>query len=102
MSSPAPQTASTRSSRLPKRLAAGGTPEALHIIQDGAEFDLIVSDVRMPVMSGPDFIQHVRKERPDVTVLYLTGYHDLLFREQTVLKIRTPSWINLPASTEFS
>lgn len=64
--------------------AAGGA-EALEAIDDGSTFDLIVSDVRMPGMSGPRFIEQLRRHNADAKVLYLTGYHDQLFDERGTL-----------------
>ena|SRR6476620_10827949 len=35
--------------------------------------DLVLSDVQMPGMRGPDLIQHVRKEAGDIPVILITG-----------------------------
>jgi CheY-like chemotaxis protein len=66
-------------------VTASGGHQALHLIEDGPEFDLIVSDVRMPRMSGPQFIDRVRQERPHINVLFLTGHNDELFKEKIAL-----------------
>ena len=64
--------------------AASGA-EGLQAVHDGATFDLIVSDVRMPAMTGPEFIAALRRRESDVKVLYLTGYADQLFDERQTL-----------------
>jgi two-component system, cell cycle sensor histidine kinase and response regulator CckA len=64
---------------------ASGGAHACGIIREHSEFDLIVADVRMPGMSGPEFIGRVREERPGMTVLYLTAYNDELFKERFAL-----------------
>ena len=64
--------------------AASG-PEGLETIDRGATFDLVVSDVRMPQMSGPLFIAELRRKEADTKVLYLTGYADQLFDERDAL-----------------
>jgi two-component system cell cycle sensor histidine kinase/response regulator CckA len=48
-------------------------------------FELVVTDVRMPHMSGPQLIERLRHRERDVKVLYLTGYNDQLFTEKTGL-----------------
>lgn len=39
--------------------------------------DLVISDMRMPHMDGVVFLEHVRKRKPDVLRLLLTGYADM-------------------------
>jgi two-component system cell cycle sensor histidine kinase/response regulator CckA len=58
---------------------------ALEKIDAGATFDLVVSDVRMPAMSGPRFVEQLRRTGSDAKVLYLTGYVDQLFLERNAL-----------------
>ncbi|WP_338445370.1 response regulator [Pelagerythrobacter marensis] len=48
--------------------------EGLAAVANGGEFDLIVSDVVMPGMDGPAMIRAVRKVRPDLPVLFMSGY----------------------------
>ena len=38
------------------------------------KFDLVITDVRLPGMSGFDFVQRIRKVRPDTPVLMITAY----------------------------
>jgi two-component system, cell cycle sensor histidine kinase and response regulator CckA len=64
---------------------ASGGPEAVRTAATSAPFDLIVADVNMPEMSGPDMVCLVRKQQPDVPVLYLTGFNDQLFAAKNIL-----------------
>ena len=64
--------------------AASG-PEALDVLGDHERLDLLVTDVHMPDMSGLRLASLVRKQRPDVKVLYVTGYRDRVFAAQTEL-----------------
>lgn len=36
-------------------------------------FDVIVSDVEMPVMDGVTMVQHIRKNHPSLTIIFITG-----------------------------
>ena len=38
------------------------------------DYDLVISDVIMPEMTGPELIKLLRAERPDIGVLFVTGY----------------------------
>jgi len=50
--------------------------EALDIIEHKA-IDLVITDIRMPKMDGIEMIKRVREMRPDVTVIFTTGYANL-------------------------
>ncbi len=56
--------------------------EGLEIVASGAEFDVIVSDVVMPAMDGPTMIREVRKLRPAMPVLFMSGYAEEQLRDQ--------------------
>ena len=43
---------------------------------DGFAFDIVVTDVVMPELSGPRMVERLREARPDLKVLYITGYAD--------------------------
>ncbi|MEO0426549.1 MAG: ATP-binding protein [Pseudomonadota bacterium] len=67
--------------------------EALQLLEDEARhFDLIVSDVMMPGMDGPAFIAEARKMRPDLSVLFVSGYAEEAFRKD----IENPDYAFLP------
>ena len=38
------------------------------------EFDLVISDVRMPVMDGLDFLKALREGNPEALVIMITAY----------------------------
>ncbi len=48
---------------------------ALAMMQ-GTEYDVVVSDMRMPVMDGQQFLAQVRRRFPDVIRYILSGYAD--------------------------
>ncbi|HVF37143.1 MAG TPA: ATP-binding protein [Sphingomicrobium sp.] len=54
-------------------VACSGGGEAL-VLFDSMEFDLVVSDVIMPEMTGPELIREIKARRADIAVLFVTGY----------------------------
>lgn len=54
--------------------ACPGGEEGLAVIAEGAEFDLVVSDVVMPGMDGPAMVRAIRQQRPDMPILFMSGY----------------------------
>ena len=55
-------------------LAADNGEAALGLATDGARLDLLVSDVVMPGMSGPELALEVRRHFPDLPILFISGY----------------------------
>ena len=64
---------------------AGDGPEALETASRMDEFDLVVTDVMMPQMTGDELARRLRVQHPTVKVLYLTGFSDRLFKEKVTL-----------------
>jgi two-component system, cell cycle sensor histidine kinase and response regulator CckA len=64
---------------------AGDGPEALEAAAKMAEFDILVTDVMMPQMTGDELARRLRALRPSLKVLYLTGFSDRLFKEKVTL-----------------
>jgi PAS domain S-box-containing protein len=57
-------------------VAVPGGREALEIVKAGAPFDLLLTDVVMPEMSGPELAVKLRAQEPQLPVLYMSGYTD--------------------------
>ncbi|CAK0754339.1 two-component system, cell cycle sensor histidine kinase and response regulator CckA [Azospirillaceae bacterium] len=56
-------------------VAARGGAEAVELYDEGAGlFDLLVSDVSMPGMSGAELGKNLLEKNPELRILYLTGY----------------------------
>jgi CheY-like chemotaxis protein len=54
-------------------VACSSGAEAIELF-NGATFDLVISDVIMPEMTGPELIKHLKGLREDFAVLFVTGY----------------------------
>lgn len=48
--------------------------KALEAIQDEEDFDVVVLDVKMPVMDGIATLSEIKKQAPDTQVIMLTGH----------------------------
>ncbi|WP_346894610.1 cell cycle histidine kinase CckA [uncultured Roseibium sp.] len=69
--------------------ASSGT-EALEVMEEtDGEIDLVVSDVVMPEMDGPTLLVELRKTRPDLKIIFVSGYAEDAFEE------------NLPENEKF-
>jgi two-component system cell cycle sensor histidine kinase/response regulator CckA len=63
-------------------LEASDGVEALDIVNaNEEEIDLVLSDVLMPEMDGPTLFKELRKTRPDLKVIFVSGYPNDAFRE---------------------
>jgi len=57
-------------------VAAPNAAGALALSSRGEPIDLVLTDVVMPGMNGPELVELLRRERPGVGVLYMSGYAD--------------------------
>src|ERR1700742_2252336 len=58
-------------------LAAADGGEALDVLtREQGRFDLLLTDIRMPVMDGIALALATARDFPDLTILLMTGYAD--------------------------
>lgn len=95
---------------------AGDGAEALDMLADDGEgFDLLLSDIRMPIMDGIALALAVARDRPALPILLMTGFadqreraanlealvHDVVTKPFTIARIRaavTDALGRVPAS----
>jgi len=56
---------------------AGSGLQALEILNGGAQFDLLLSDLMMPELDGLGLLERVKERYPDMPVIMVTAVHDI-------------------------
>ena len=74
---------------------ANSGAEALEIME-GASFDVIVSDMRMPNMDGAEFLKRAREKMPKAVRILLTGYADMEAVISAVNDAKIYNYLNKP------
>ncbi len=81
-------------------LEAASAEDALKLLEDtSVEVDVFVTDVVMPGMDGPTWVREALKSRPDVRVVFVSGYAEDVFRDSDA---RIPKSIFLPKPFSLS
>jgi two-component system cell cycle sensor histidine kinase/response regulator CckA len=62
-------------------ITADNGEDALEIVERGEPIDLLISDVVMPGMDGPTMVREARKSRPDLKILFISGYAEEQLRK---------------------
>ncbi|MGA7996356.1 MAG: ATP-binding protein, partial [Bradyrhizobium sp.] len=57
-----------------RTLEAVDGPSGLKILRSGERIDLLVTDVGLPGMNGRQVADQARESRPDLNILFITGY----------------------------
>ena len=68
-----------------KTVVAAGGPQALEDAAKLGTFDLLVTDMMMPDMTGDELARRLRLNDSKLKILYLTGYSDRLFKDKVTL-----------------
>ena len=62
-------------------LEASGGEEALEIVRhEGDKINLVITDVVMPNMDGPTMVKHIKELKPELRVIFMSGYAEEAFR----------------------
>ena len=82
--------------------ACDGTDAIDLLARDNGRFDLLLTDIRMPMMDGIALALTTARDHPDITILLMTGYadqrerahgldaiiHDVISKPFTVVELR--------------
>lgn len=75
-------------------IEAASAEAALEILKDESlHIDIVVSDVVMPGMDGPTWVKEALVQRPDLKVVFVSGYAEESFAEEHA---RIPNSVFLP------
>src|ERR671938_1526380 len=67
----------------------------LHVQEDGCtDCKLVLSDVRMPSMSGIELVKHIKNLHPEVKVILMTAYK--VSEEESQIVIPVDAFLNKP------
>lgn len=68
-------------------LTVGGTAkngvEALELLEADS-FDLVLCDIRMPIMDGLDLVRHIRERGTECDIIMLSGYQDFAYTRAAI------------------
>jgi two-component system, response regulator, stage 0 sporulation protein F len=57
-----------------KIITSGSAKEGLELLRVNPDVDIVISDMKMPVMNGIEFIKKAKADFPDIRCFILTGF----------------------------
>ena len=81
-----------------RAVGARNVPQALQALSHG-DFELIISDFRMPGMTGLELLAHLRDEGHDIPLIMVTGYASIEHAVQAI-KAGAADYITKPVRPE--
>ncbi|MFD2333600.1 response regulator [Cohnella sp. GCM10020058] len=79
---------------------AGNGREALDMIALQGNIDIVLTDIRMPVMNGIELAEAIHERKLDIEVLFLSSYREFEYA-QKALKYRVKNYIVKPAKYQM-
>jgi two-component system, cell cycle sensor histidine kinase and response regulator CckA len=81
-------------------LEAAGGEEAIRMFHAFPDrIDLVITDVVMPRMKGPELVAHLQSQHPEIRVLYISGYSDPSNVEEAALGAKS-HYLQKPFATD--
>jgi len=81
-------------------VTAVGGERALEILENQSEIAVIISDMRMPGMTGVEVLEAFSKKSPTTTRIMLTGIADQDCAVEAINKSHVFGFLNKPCSTD--
>jgi PAS domain S-box-containing protein len=81
-------------------LHAANGEEAVHLLRDNPDIDLVLMDIKMPVMTGLEATRKIREFNPDIPVIAQTAYAMSGDRER-ILEAGCTDYITKPISRDL-
>lgn len=68
-----------------KVIAKNSAQEALEIFaKESEQFDLVITDMTMPQMTGDTLAREIKKHNPDIPIILCTGFSELMSKEKAM------------------
>ena len=67
-------------------VAANGEEALVALDEEGGEVHLVISDVVMPGMSGPEVVDRLRQRNPAIRAIFISGYTDNVVLRHGILE----------------
>lgn len=82
-------------------LESEGPREALRLaVEHRGNIRLLLSDVAMPEMNGPDLARHIRNLQPDLTTVFMSGYAQAAMLRGTMEELQA-TYLQKPFTVEL-
>jgi adenylate cyclase len=74
--------------------------EALAVLQSGANFDVLVTDQKMPRMTGVELLEHIRESHTTLVKILLSGFTDLPEIQRAIERCGIAAYVVKPVDSE--
>ena len=58
--------------------------EALELMEENGEPDVLITDIQMPVMNGLKLVEETKKRYPEVLSVIVSGYQEFEYAKQAI------------------
>ena len=80
-------------------VTASNVPQAIEMLEHFTP-DLVLADIRMPVMDGFDLIRHIREKSSSLNIVILTSHADFDYAQQAI-RFRVTDFILKPIDQQL-
>ncbi len=74
--------------------------EALAHLQSGAVYDVLVTDQKMPRMTGVELLENIRESHPNLVKILLSGFTDLPEIQRAIERCGIAAYVVKPIDSE--